>query len=350
MSASRSSLWAELRERRLVAGEAPGEPSHTPWYVRIMLGIVGWFGSLCVLGALGLLLFLALSESLAFGLGVGAALCAAAAGLARSYGGNDFCAQSAFALSLAGQGLVLVALTVHFDPSQSELALAALVLAVLMAAAVPVFLHRVWCALTAALALIFLGDGWWRVWPPAPLVLTALLAWLWLTEFQWARLAGLKRAAGYGIMLALLAAMTSERWLASGAGTVPPPGWLLRAGYGLLLLAAVALLLRREGVAVDGAGGRLALILSVPPALASCFAPGLAPFLLGLLFGFANGDRVLTGLAVGALLLYLGNYYYWLELSLLHKSLLLMALGAALLAARYALRTLWPVSEARNHA
>jgi uncharacterized membrane protein len=66
--------------------------------------------------------------------------------------------------------------------------------------------------------------------------------------------------------------------------------------------------------------------------------------------GFANGNRVLIGLGIAALVGYLSHYYYSLQATLLEKSVLLMCTGLVLLAARFALHRWWPLSKEQAHA
>ena len=54
-----------------------------------------------------------------------------------------------------------------------------------------------------------------------------------------------------------------------------------------------------------------------------------------VVLGFANGNRVLTGLGITALLFYVSAYYYLLEETLLFKSGVLLATGIVLLATRW---------------
>jgi uncharacterized membrane protein len=68
---------------------------------------------------------------------------------------------------------------------------------------------------------------------------------------------------------------------------------------------------------------------------ASIKAPGIAGGLTIAVLGFANGNRMLVGLGVAALLLYVSSYYYLLDATLLLKSGVLVATGVALLAARW---------------
>lgn len=111
------------------------------------------------------------------------------------------------------------------------------------------------------------------------------------------------------------------------------------------------LLIREAVEPASGTGGRILAAAGIP-ALAALKAPGLAPATLILLLGHANGNQVLSGLGVVALLGYLSFYYYSLEATLLHKSALMAATGLALLAARFLLQVWWhaPPQREDRHA
>ena len=100
----------------------------------------------------------------------------------------------------------------------------------------------------------------------------------------------------------------------------------------------VAQLLQRESAPDRRAAWAGAAIV----AAASLKVTGLPPALVILLLGFANGNRVLAGFGVLALLAYLSQYYYSLEITLLEKSAVLIATGIALLVLRLLLQRLWP--------
>src|SRR5205809_2120555 len=70
---------------------------------------------------------------------------------------------------------------------------------------------------------------------------------------------------------------------------------------------------------------------------ASFKAPGVAGGLMIVLVGFANGNRLLAGLGIAALLYYVSSYYYLLDATLLAKAGVLAASGVVLLGARWLL-------------
>lgn len=343
-------LWLRLRAAGLVAGERPppGMPA-SPWFVRVMLGVAGWIGAVFLLIFVGLgLKFVMNSPAAMFASGLIA--CAAAGALFHARPDSDFATQFGLASSLAGQGLVLGALAKGLHGDTSAIALSMGLFQAVLFFAVPNFVHRVWTAWTGAYAIVY-AVAVWRLQAYVPVLLSAACAWIWLNEFRYAQRGPMLRAGGYGLVLALMAAvntqaMMADAWLSTaGIGRPPEDGYHLWIGAGMsgvVLLWTVWRLLLREGVQpASGAGWRI-LVAAGVLVIATLKAPGLAPATLILLLGFGNGNRVLAGLGVAALLGYLSFYYYSLEATLLHKSALMAVTGAALLAARFVLQQAWP--------
>lgn len=343
-------LWQRLEADGLVAGEyPPPEAAASPWFVRVMLGVAGWIGAVFLLIFVGLgLKFVMESAGASFVAGLVA--CTAAGALYRARPDSDFATQFGLAVSLAGQGLVLFALAKTLGHHMSTIALSMGLFQAALFIAIPNFVHRVWAAWTAACAIAF-ALAEWHLQAYAPGLLSVACTWVWLNEFRYAQQGAMLRAGGYGLVLALMgvagtAAWTTGAWLwRAGIGRLSGNEYHLWAGAGLggiALLWAVRRLLIREGVEpASGTGWRILAAAGIL-ALATLKAPGLAPATLILLLGHGNGNRVLSGLGVAALLGYLSFYYYSLEATLLHKSALMAATGLALLAARLMLLKWWP--------
>ena len=354
MSDPRTALWARLARSNLVQGEMPiRESLATPWYVRTMLGVAGWTGALFLSGFLvtGLDLFRAGPGA---SLLAGAIACVAAMAMFRAQPKNDFVVQFAFAVSLAGQALILLGIAM---PIHSDMALAALVTAAVQTALfflISNFMHRVWCAWAASLAVAFAFASW-HIPFYAPALFTALLAWIWLSDGPIRVTVGAQwRAGGYGIALGLVQTLLfmdsgAMRWFLSSAPDRHWHMWVGAALTSIVWLGVVAALLRREAAVAGRYNRRLALVGGLIVALATLKAPGLAPLVAVLLLGFANGTRTLVGLGALALLGYGIHYYYALEVSLLEKSMLLAATGIALLLARLAMNRHRP-AEVNSHA
>lgn len=349
-------LWQQLQAADLVVGEPATGPAPTPWFVRTMLGVAGWIGALFLLLFVGIgLRFVVDSAAVSFVVGVAA--CAAAAALFRSRPHGDFATQFGLAVSLAGQGLVLYSLASGLNQQTGVIASGVFLFQAVLFVLVPNFVHRVWSA-SAGAAAVFVALADLQLQALAPGLFALACAWVWLAEFRHAGHGTMLRAGGYGLVLALIGATAALTW-STGQ-------WLWRSGLdrhpmlehtlwigaglgGLALLWAVWRLLLREAVAPTSPAGIRLLAAATIIALASLKAPGLAPATLILLLGHANGNRVLAGLGVTALLGYLSFYYYSLEATLLYKSALMVATGSALLVARMVLHACWPAPVPREN-
>ena len=94
----------------------------------------------------------------------------------------------------------------------------------------------------------------------------------------------------------------------------------------------------------------LALLVTVAVTAVSLEASGIATGLLVILLGYSNGNRVLVGLGIAALLFYSSAYYYTLQTTLLIKSGVLAATGAMLLLARWVVLKWVFAPEESSHA
>lgn len=350
---ARESLWMRLREAGVAEGDAPapGEGG-APWFVRVMLGIAGWIGALFLLGFVGVG-FAFVMKSSAASVMVGACACAAAVAVFRAAPRNDFVAQFGLAVGLAGQVLLVFGWGQWFERSSATgiaLALAAQQAALFVL--VPNFVHRVWTAWSGATALSYaLVNSGLQAFVPA--AATAAFLAVWLHEFDYPRRGELLRAGGYGLALVAVQAAVLHAglfWLWWARGSISVLGgeagaWLGALAAGAVLIWAVIVLLHREGLALGSGPGKVALSGAAILALVSLKAPGVGPAAAILVVGYANGNRVLAGLGILALLGYLSHYYYSLHATLLAKSALLACAGLALLAARFALQRWWPQSK-----
>lgn len=350
---TRQGIWAQLRQRGFVQGEmpAPGE-ARSPWFVRVMLGAAGWIGAWFLLGFVALGLAAVVKSPTASWL-VGAGACAAVAMLFRAKGNGDFTSQFGLAVSLAGQVLMAYGLTQWVGRSFAAVALGVAAQQALLFLLMPNFVHRVWTAWTGAYAMGFaLADMGLQAFAPA--AVTAAFIVVWLREFAYPQKGELLRAGGYGLALAAVQTAVLDGglwhgWLATMGGRAPAESvvlaWAGAMTSGLVLVAAVLLLLRREELAADSGLGKAALVAAGVLALASLKAPGVGPAVAILALGYANGNRVLVGLGIAALIGYLSHYYYALHATLLEKSVLMGCAGMALLSARLALHRWWPVAD-----
>lgn len=334
-NADSMALWTQLKQAGFVEGELPIESDvTTPWYVRTMLGFAGWIGAVFLLGFVGVG-FAFVVKSVIAALIVGALLCGAAVFIFRINPNSDFASQFAFAMSLAGQVLILVGLFRGFPSQINTITLLMVFVQAILFFLLPSFLHRVWAATTGIVAAVMLLNSF-GLYAYTQGLLIAAFSWVWLNEFNFAQRGSLIRALGYGCALASILSSQLNFWI--GAALI-----------GVTLIFVVVKLLAREGVAATSRPGGAALAAATLIALLSFKAPGIGLTLIILLVGYAHGNRVLAGLGIFSMLAYLSHYYYILDISLLQKSMLLMGSGIILLAARVALKRGWPISRDVGH-
>ncbi|MFP4561654.1 MAG: DUF4401 domain-containing protein [Thiohalorhabdus sp.] len=347
-------LWRKLEQGGLTSGPPP-EPavgSVDPWFHKILMGVSGWIASLFLISAAVSLAVLLSDGSSAVLTGIGVLLCLWAAITLREESRPLFMEQASYAGSLAGQVCILMGLSVAgLEPTQ--LGLAAGALGAVLFAAVPPLIHRVWSAALAAAGPLAALPAGLLGGHLGPLLITAAAAWLWLSELDDGRTAVPKVAAGYGFLLALslpLIAVGLPEW---GSWNERPTGLgahlPMHPGFALLVLVVGYLIVTRivrPGLPAGErwlAGTGVAVVAGL-----ALVAPGIAPFLLAVLMGFAHANRVLTGIGVVLLVLYAWRFYYDLHVTLLTKSGLLVAVGLALLGVRAGLHRLDGARQGRS--
>jgi hypothetical protein len=109
-------LWDRLTAQGHVEGEmpAPDRPA-APWYVRAMLGIAGWIGALFLIAFVGAAYTFVMSSGGAAAV-IGLICCAGAFALFRAFDGNALAEQFGLAVSLAGQVMLIVAISQYLQP------------------------------------------------------------------------------------------------------------------------------------------------------------------------------------------------------------------------------------------
>ncbi len=350
-------LWTRLSAGGFLEGAQPEpEPPGSPWFVRLMLGIAGWIGALFLLGFVGFALTFIMDDA-ASAMIAGAACCAGALALFRCFDGQDFAEQFALALSLAGQGLLVVGLGQLFKPDDPALYFAIAAAEATLALAIANFLHRLLAAGGTAVALALAVNQLALHGLAAPL-LCAALALIWLDPARWATGGRLWRPIGYGLVLALLLVETFRLFGAETLfGRARETGWMALHGplvgrglTGAVLVWAAATLSIREGFPPGSRTFLLAVGAAVLVGLLCLLAPGLGSALLILLLGFAAGNRLLMAFGILGLLGFTAHFYYSLHATLLAKSGILAVTGLSLLAASLFLRSGAAGLEEPRHA
>jgi hypothetical protein len=340
----RAALWDRLRSAGFVTGDCPVvEGTPVPWYVRAMLGVAGWIAAVFLLGFVGTALaFVARSGPAA--VTVGLLLCAAAVAALLVLSAQEFFAQFALAVSLAGQALVAGGLMQTFPGHDGAVYVAVAGFETVLVLLAPYSVHRTWCAFAAALA-VFLALHEARAAALFPGLAAGGFVALQLAETRRAAQASLFRATSAGVVLALLATVPASSaldasWLGGQAASTRVTAW---TALGALLVAAVlagtaASLVARSGVALSSRAGLATVGGALAFGVAAWPVPGVLAAVVVTVSAFAAGRAAMTGLGLLATAAALSHYYYSLEASLLAKAASLLAAGAVLIACRYAFR------------
>jgi hypothetical protein len=334
-------LWKNLREAGHVSGDYPVQDAPSAWYIKLLLASSGWLAAVFLLGffALGLEDLLR-NETVA--LIIGMLLLVGAWLLLRAQALNVFASHLALAMSLAGQALMLWPLVEWLGEGSSRFWLALFVLQAALAWIMPDFLHRVFSAAVAAIALAMLL--WTQRWYPLPVpLLLFAVSWLWLHEFAYPRQLQRIVPIAYGITLGLLLARSfwafgMNFWIADSSGmddTTRLPFWLGNVLLTLVIVFVVWRLLQRHGLTWTDRCWQAAMVAAVLLGVLSQEVSGISIGMTLLILGFAARNRVLMGIAVAALLYFISSYYYYLGATLLVKSAILVGVGTVCLLLRW---------------
>jgi hypothetical protein len=311
-------LTEALVERKLIRRKAaPAEPpDDRPWYISAVLGAAGWLAGVFALLFVGLLFEPETAVSFAI---AGIVMLAAAFGLYAA-GRSAFFDQLALALSIAGQLALTWAAAQATESAGGTAALVTLLQLVLLIA-MPNRMAKVLAAFFAciawALAVRFalwgetmLSDvsrevplglalvSWLVIWAPLIVACQALIAY----EARW--MAGRARLLARSALSGLLMALALATWASEPLGSLvfwSPPGesyvnWLV-----------------------------------LWPLL------GAATALFAAVCAYRLRNRALVGLAIAGALLHVMQFYYLLGTTLIIKSMIMLAVGIALLVAAWGL-------------
>ena len=352
-------IWTQLKDAGLVEGEPPAV-SHvaTPWYVGTMLGVAGWIGAMFLLGfvATG---FAWVVESAVAALFIGGLLCVLAAFIFWRASGGSFADQFAFAVSLAGQALIVVGLSTGLPKQIETVALLLAIVELILFVPIAHFSHRVWTA-TCGLNAVCIALYGWGLAAYLPALSAALTVAIWSNEFSYPQWGTSLRPFGYGAVLVTISLMfTSGSHSLPGLMGLMHPAvalsdewlsvWIGAVLVGLVLIGLVMQLLKQEKLVVTAMPGNGVLSGALLVTLISLGAQEIGLATIILLVGFAQRNRVLVGLGIFSLLIYLVYYSYSLQLTLLEKSVWLICGGSLLLVVRFGLRYMTG-DEGRQHA
>lgn len=353
LAAERQSCWEHLRESGVVEGELPAaselDASVTQaWYIRVMLGFAGWLGALFLIAFVGIGFEFVMKTAL-LAISLGGAVCAVAYVILSLRQSNDFMQQFGLALSMAGQGLVLIGLLKGWEQNMTLIALAMLAFQVVLLVLMPNSIHKfvsglgvVW-ALSHLLAMhgvAGLSRG----------LIALLVCAAWWSPLQY-RYQKILRPFAFALSFAVLcfeafSILSPLSWFVAHrvSGVISHAVWIGKSLLNVALLVSTILLLQRESVALSSRLALFCLASMSVVMVATYFMPGFGAAVLMLMIAFAHSNRILTGMSVLAMLGFLSHFYYQMQMNLFDKSLVLAATALSLFLLRSLMLRLFPDS------
>jgi len=336
-----STLQAEnlLNESGTTLEYLENTPNLQPWYIRTMVGFGAWLASLLLIGFVAGF-SLAMDGGYAF---IGLALIANAILVRRRFD-SDFLIQCALASSLAGQALFAYGFAETVGRDEFEIYLGfVLVVSSVLFLLFPDRIHRVIMVLLASGSLIMLFYVW-KMNSLVPLLGPAFTGALILLHRQIPSLiasgyAAFVRPLMNGLLLSAFGVL-----LISTVYVLPALGadfqFYPRPWLSTILLGGLFLYVGTQiGQMVLGTADMTAfpVFYGIMVVIVACSwaAPGLLLGLIVVMLGAASGSKTFIGAGIGFFFIFLASYFYGIEVSMLTKSITLVATGFAILVSRW---------------
>lgn len=342
----------KLVERRLLLSNVKTKIAKTvtvpvteppvPWYINAFMGISAWLSTLLFLGFSFLV---HLVETPLSAIAVGSVLVISTILLHLYQRETLFLNQLFLALNLTGQ-ILFIGGTV-LETTLGTAALVTLVLATLQLWIYQDSVHRFLTVLIGMGALLLLLYDL-EIYQGIHVLIFGIAAgaaWCWLDEpyhLTDRTLSTLYHPLGYGLVVAMQIILVLSI-LPHYLYYLPPVNWQYTTiGLTMLLLAMEYQILRAHQMPLLAPTNFLILVGTLLIAVLLYQSPGIIAAIIVMLLGFQRSSRVLMGLALAFLVVFIAAYYYHLNITLLLKSLMLMSSGLALLGLRILLKRAFP--------
>lgn len=340
MQKKNSSLYEKLFYSKLVGEQLSPPSSGSIWYISILQAFSGWMAALFFVLFIWATFWRVIDDSPTALLIIGILPILLAYKMLRSEQ-SELWEHFAIAISLTGQVMVIVAVSMLFDyKGEESLSLFVALFQTLLVWKMPNYIHRLLSSLftSAALAYFFYFISEPSIYL---IILNVLTVWLWLHQFTLGADIKQTEAISYAALISLLILKITTLYggvtaqIGVHVADYFIPNSVAEVASGVILFYLVWRLLKREYQATNQTVILLALGGVVVFSLLSMKAIGLTTAITIIILGFATSHRLLFGLGVISLLFFISNYYYFTGVTLLDKAYILAIVGVALLLARW---------------
>jgi uncharacterized membrane protein len=327
-----------------------------PWYIRTMVGFGAWIASLLLIGFVGSIGFASDAGFVVVGvLFIGGAI------FARMKSQNDFMVQSALASSLAGQALLAYGIVEISGSGDFEAVLSiVIILNAILFFAFPDRTHRVLSILiaTTSLSVLLYKCKLNAIVPILGPVVAAAMVFFYKRQGVFIErgkghlirplITGLMLTAFGFLLLSTVYILPELRW----EYAFYPRPWISTILLGALLLYMGTQVWPQIGDVAGSSGMVIFYALLVMVTAAAWAIPGLLLALIVIMLGASSGNRVFIGAGIAFLVVFIATYFYGIQVSMLTKSITLVATGVAVLVARWLLLkvTASPIEGGESHA
>ncbi|MDM8568194.1 DUF4401 domain-containing protein [Thiotrichales bacterium HSG1] len=319
-----------------------------PWFITALIGISAWFSVILFL------IFVFASQIINdanSAILVGLVLLVATIFLHFVSKNRLFVDQLALALNLTGQILFVGGIAI-VDENIVTAALVTWFLEIFI-----IFIYRdhilrfmsILIATMAALVLLYEFELYQGI-HIIIVLLAAGASWYWLKESEHLTdkmMTWLYQPLGYGFVIALQLVLLLS--ILPNMSDIPNiTWWYSTIGLMAILIILEVYLLNSYEIYISDPKSYAIFISTVLVSLLLYQSPGIIASIIILVLGFQRGNRVLMGLAIIFLTLFIIAFYYHLNISLLMKSVTLITSGIALLILRFGFKYLFPLQSFYN--
>jgi len=314
----------------------------TPWYVKAMLGISAWLSMIFII------IFLVTSKlvqseeaAIIFGIILVPLAC-----LIRAKSESEFQKQISLAISMAGQTLLYIGIVAsNHNAEASGILTAAFFALIISLVLIKVYqdkIHRFISTfiMIGAITVIIERLHIPFMYNALPFFISALAVYLTVNEqaFLQKNWSAILRPVQYGLLFSLLFIFLPTNSFLARELSLFSHLHLSTIGVGITLLYLEYIILQKIGLTVFNKTSMTIFNASILFVIATLPAPGIITSFLVILLGCASGEKVLKGAGTVFLVWYISNYYYFMNISLLEKSISLISTGAVLLTTRYIIK------------
>ena len=341
-------LWQELSEKNLVEGKAPKLEIESPWFMKFIVSISGWWVAVSFILFFGGIIDntfhinIVNTPFILTPIGIGLIIFVYNRFQDRQ---SDFLEHFLLAISIAGQVFIIGSFMIMLENNQQIVYLFVAIFQAFLMWIIPNYIHRIISSFFMAMALSFFFYNL-NLFSFYLSSLTFVVAWLFINEFYFDAIKKIQ-AISYGLLSALvwlkISVISSFNILnafdnSANNSHIHFFSSLTEILSIFTLIYVVWKILEQNNKLKDKKVLLFSLISVVLLGLISLAVSGLVTGIIFLIIGFSSSNRLLVGLGIISSLLFISNYYYNMGETLLDKAIVLASVGLVLLAFRWLIK------------